>query len=164
LFGLNNGTGLTDLLVGDVPDVKTCVIGSGIDNLRLVPSGPIPPNPSELLDSKRMEAVLAEIKEEADLVILDSPPVLAVTDAAALGPKVDGVILVIMARRTSHDAARKAYEALQGVDAPVLGVVLVSVKRRGSAYYYYYCAEGRSPRHLARKRPKWVASSKKGGV
>jgi capsular exopolysaccharide synthesis family protein len=156
LFDLENQRGLANLLVGDVPEAKQCALRTGIDDLYLIPSGPLPPNPSELLDSTRMEAVLAQVSKSADLVILDSPPVLAVTDAATLGPKVDGVILVITARRTSHEAARKAYEALQSVDANVLGVVLVSVKRRGPAYYYYPAQE-RSPKRSTQKRYKWVA-------
>ena len=108
-----------------------------IDNLRLVTSGPIPPNPSELLDSRRMEAVLAEIQKSAELIILDTSPILAVTDPAVLASKVDGVILVVEAERTSHDTARRAHEALHRIGATILGVVLTKTKLERKTYYYY---------------------------
>ena len=149
LFHLDNLTGLTDLLVGDVQNVAECMVTLGIDNLCLITSGPVPPNPSELLGSRRMESVLAGVKKSADLVILDAPPVLAVTDAAVLASRVDGVILLIEAKRTSHEAARRAYETLQRVGAPILGVVLTKAKPERKAYYYY--AEGERPT----RRPIW---------
>jgi succinoglycan biosynthesis transport protein ExoP len=144
LFGLSNHTGLTDLLVGDVQDVGQCMIETETDNLRLLTSGPVPPNPSELLGSKRMEAVLAEVQENTDLVILDSPPALAVTDPVVLAAEVDGVILVIEAKRTSHEAARAACEAYRRAGVTILGAVLTKVKvRRKSSSYYYYVANER---------------------
>jgi len=149
LFHLDNLTGLTDLLVGDVQNVEECMVTLGIDNLCLITSGPVPPNPSELLGSRRMESVLAGVKKSADLVILDAPPVLAVTDAAVLASRVDGVILLIEAKRTSREAARRAYETLQRVGAPILGVVLTKAKPERKAYYYY--AEGERPT----RRPIW---------
>jgi non-specific protein-tyrosine kinase len=143
LFDLGNHTGLTDLLLGDVQDVEKCMVGTEIDGLRLITSGPIPPNPSELLSSKMMEAVLAQVQNSADLVILDTPPTLAVTDAAVLAPKVDGVILLIEAKQTSHEAARRAWEAQQRVGATILGIVLTKAKLERKSYYYY--AEGARP-------------------
>ena len=154
LFDLENRAGLTDLLVGDVSDVEECLLETGIDGLRLLPCGSIPPNPSEVLDSKRMEVVLDQIKERVDLVILDSPPALAVTDPVALGRKVDGAILAIMARRTSHSLASRAYTALNDVGAAVLGVVLVGVKRAGRGYYYYYSTKAESRK---RAKPGWFS-------
>jgi succinoglycan biosynthesis transport protein ExoP len=143
LFDLDNHNGLTDLLIGDIQKIQECMVRTKIDNLRLITSGPIPPNPSELLGSKRMEAVLAEIKKNAELVILDTPPMLAVTDAGVLASKVDGVILLIEAKRTSHKAARQAHESIQSVGATILGTALTKVKtkRRGTAYYYYTAKE-----------------------
>lgn len=149
LFDLGNRTGLTDLLVGDVQDIRECMLNTGIDNLHLITGGHIPPNPSELLGSKMMEAVLAKIKRSADLVILDTPPTLAVTDAAVLASKVDGVILLVEARRTSHQAARRAWENLQRVGSTILGTVLTKAKLERKAYYYY--AEETRPT----QRPIW---------
>jgi capsular exopolysaccharide synthesis family protein len=150
VFNLNNHTGLTDLLVGDVQDVEECILSTGIDNLHLITSGPIPPNPSELLGSKRMEAVLAETRKSAELVILDTSPTLAVTDVVVLASKVDGVILLIEAKRTSHEAARRASEALQQVGATVLGAVLTKARIDRRAYYYYYSVETQPT-----QRPIW---------
>ncbi|UCC65156.1 MAG: polysaccharide biosynthesis tyrosine autokinase [Anaerolineae bacterium] len=142
-FDLNNQIGLTDLLVGDVQDVEAVMVGTEIDNLRLIASGPIPPNPSELLSSKMMETVLAEIDRVAELIILDTPPTLVVTDAAVLAPKVDGVILLIEAGQTSHEAARRAWEAHQRVGSTILGAVLTKAKT-GRDNYYYYSTRARS--------------------
>ncbi|MDY6876694.1 MAG: polysaccharide biosynthesis tyrosine autokinase [Chloroflexota bacterium] len=147
-FDLSNRTGLTDLLVGDVQDIRECMVRTRIDNLHLVTAGPIPPNPSELLGSKMMETVLARVKKSADLVILDTPPTLAATDAAVLAPKMDGVILLIEARRTSHQAARRACETLQHVGATILGTVLTKAKvDRKSSPYYYYTAEAQPTKY-----------------
>ena len=167
LFGQGNGGGdcspdylyqigavhgpfdLVCLNLGDVQDVEECILGTGVDNLRLISSGHIPPNPSELLGSKRMGAVLADVEKNVDLVILDTPPTLAVTDAVVMTSRVDGVILVIEAKRTSHEAARRACEAHQRVGSPILGVVLTKAKPEREAYYYY--AEGERPT----QRPAW---------
>lgn len=144
-FDLENRTGLTDLLVGDVPQASDCMLETGVDGLRLIASGPIPPNPSELLGSRRMEGVLAQLSEDADLVILDAPPALPVTDAAVMAARADGAILVVEAKRTSHDDARQARETLERVGGNILGVALTKVKtgRRG---YYYYNAESKPSR------------------
>jgi capsular exopolysaccharide synthesis family protein len=153
LFGVDNRAGLTDLLAGDVTDVEECMLETGIDGLRLIPSGYVPPNPSELLGSNKMEVVLERIKEQADLVILDSPPALAVTDPVVLGPRVDGAILTVMAKRTSQDVASRAYEALTKVGTTVLGAVLVGTKRESGTYYYY------PTKKQPLKRAKWKPST-----
>jgi len=149
LFHLDKLTGLTDLLVGDVQNVEECIAKTEIDNLRVITSGSIPPNPSELLGSKRMDAILTEVKKNADLVILDTTPTLAVTDAAILSSKVDGVILLIEAKRTSHEAAQRTFEMLRQVGATTLGAVLVKAKPEHKAYYYY--SEGARPT----RNPTW---------
>jgi succinoglycan biosynthesis transport protein ExoP len=159
LFDLDGNLGLTSLLIGDAQGVPQCVLETGIDNLRLLTSGPVPPNPSELLGSKRMEAILAQLEEIADLVILDSAPLLAVTDAAVLAPKVDGVILAVAAGRTSYEAAARACAALQQVNATVLGVVLVGAKSRDMVYFYYSRPARAAwyPTHLL----EWAAKAQK---
>ena len=122
-----------------------------IDNLRLITSGPIPPNPSELLGSKKMKAVLAEVQRSADLIILDAPPTLAVTDAGVLAQRADGVLLVVRAVKTRHDAARHAVESLLQVGSNMIGVVLNAVPtHRGGYYHYEYYQNGRErqKRHL----------------
>jgi non-specific protein-tyrosine kinase len=146
-FGLSNLTGLTDLLVGDIQDVEAQMQETEIDNLRLIASGAVPPNPSELLGSKRMEAVLAEAKRHADLVILDTSPVLPVTDAAVLAPKMDGVLLVVRANRTHRDAGQQAAEGLVQVGGNMMGVVLTDAPTpRRSDYRYPYYRKGKQKR------------------
>ncbi|MBN1584440.1 MAG: polysaccharide biosynthesis tyrosine autokinase [Anaerolineae bacterium] len=148
-------SGLTDLLSGDVRDVYGAMLSTPVDNLYLITSGSASDNPSERLNSKQMELVLAEIARNADLVILDAPPVLAVTDAAVLATKVDGVILTVEAKRTSQQAALEACEIIQRVGATVLGVVLtkVKMKRRGLVYNAYLADVRRTRRQTTRRMP-----------
>jgi succinoglycan biosynthesis transport protein ExoP len=165
-FGLENGVGLTDLLVGDVQGVTDCMVPTRISGLSLVPSGAVPPNPSELLGSARMGIVLAEVQELADLVLLDSPPTLLVADAAVLARIVDRVLLVLRAGETRRDAARQALDNLAQVGGRVIGTVLNAISvRRGSAYYRYY-SEGRTKQGsklgrgsvpIIRRTWQWVA-------
>ena len=145
LLRLTNLGGITSLFVPTMglPDSKVLLNGhlqeTGIANLRAMASGSLPPNPSELLGSGRMMVILKEIQEQAELVILDSPPVLAVTDAVVLAPRVDGVVLVVKPGKTRLDACRQAIEQLQRVGANLLGVVFndVEIKRMGYKYHYY---------------------------
>lgn len=138
-FALANEVGLTDLLIGDVQSVSDCMMATQVDGLSVIPSGASPPNPSELLGSARMGTVLAEVRGLTDLVLIDSPPMLLVADAAVLARAVDRVVLVVRAGETRRDAARLAMDNLAQVNARVIGIVLNAVApRRGSAYYRYY--------------------------
>jgi len=100
----------------------------GERNLVVVPSGPVPPNPSELLSAKRTQEVLQMLGEQADFVLVDSPPVLPVSDSLVLSRLVDATILVIAAGATTRRGAHRAYEQLEQIDAPLIGVVLNSVE------------------------------------
>ena len=100
-------------------------------------SSAIPPNPAELLGSQRQRDLLAALEEEADFVLLDSPPVLTVTDALVLAPRVDGVMLVVEAGATRRGALLKAREALAHTGGRVLGVTLNRLTARRSGFYYY---------------------------
>ncbi|GAB7387955.1 CpsD/CapB family tyrosine-protein kinase [Bacillaceae bacterium] len=132
--------GLSHLLTGQrkLDEVK---IPSFVKGLELIPSGPIPPNPAELLGSQRMRQLLQELSAEYDHVLVDAPPVLAVTDAQLLASQVDGVLLVVHAGKTDKEAAVKAKELLVNVQAKILGVVLNGRKIKGEGYYYYYYSE-----------------------
>ena len=101
-------------------------------------SGPIPPNPAEMLDSNAMDEFMAEAKENFDLIIFDSPPILAVTDAQILANKCDGSVLVISSEKTEREMAIKSKELLETAKGKLLGVVLNNKKQRESGYYYYY--------------------------
>lgn len=130
--------GLTSVLGGTV-DLQAALTGTELEDLTVLTAGPIPPNPAELLGSQRMQALMAALHEQFDVVIYDTPPVLAVADASVLAPAVDGTLLVIRAYRVGHPQVRRAKEALEAVKARVLGVVLDGVRnRRGDGYYYYY--------------------------
>jgi protein-tyrosine kinase len=114
-----------------------------VDNLHLLTSGPLPPNPAELVGSQRMGQFVEHLAERFDVVIFDSPPVLAVTDAPVLSRLVDGVLIVIQAGSTRHREAHRALEELARVNAPILGVVInkMSMGRGGGYYYREYYAE-----------------------
>ena len=140
IFQVGNLDGLTDMLRQTNPDIEGQLKESGIDNLRVITSGPLPPNPSELLSSQRMVELMNRLKDMADVVIFDSPPVLAVTDAAVLASRADGVILITQAKRARRGATKQAIQRLEHVGANILGTVLNQLSGRGSytqssAYY-----------------------------
>jgi len=137
IFGLKNDRGLTTMVVNDAAMESPPLQDTGVQGLQLVCSGPLPPNPSELLGSRRMEEIIAALLERADVVLFDAPPVVAVTDAAVLSTKVDGVLLVINAGGTKRDYARAATARLEKVNANLLGAVLNNVKFDVSLHRYY---------------------------
>jgi capsular exopolysaccharide synthesis family protein len=144
-FGLSNEQGLTNLLLSTQSSVDGYAQRTRFDNLTVVTSGPLPPNPSELLASRRLDSLLDGLKTQADVVILDSPPALPVTDACILAAKVDGTMLVVDSSKTRSQALRRAKEALTKSKTRLLGAVLNKLKRRGGGYYYYhyyYSADG----------------------
>jgi len=137
-FGLENTCGLSELFLSPLDSLNGSVQDTTIPNLKVVTSGVLPPNPAELMASKRMLKILARLNVENDLVLVDTPPVLSVTDAAALAPGLDGVILVAKPGVTRLAAFRQTVEQLQGVGAKILGVVLNSVEPNNRKYGYYY--------------------------
>lgn len=136
-FRIDNYLGLSNVLTKQT-SLDEAVKPTSQANLWVLPSGPIPPNPSELLGSKGMIALLQVVQEQYDIIILDSPPVLAVTDAQVLANVVDGVVLVVSSGKTEIDSAKKAKELLDSAKAKILGVVLNNKKAQDSQYYYYY--------------------------
>lgn len=138
IFNLNK-KGLTNCLVGESP-VSELLQDTEVEGLRILTSGPIPPNPAELLGSARMERILAELREETDYLILDCPPVIAVTDACVLARKADGILLVLDADQIRPEMAQKAKELLENAQGKILGAILnrVEVEKEHSYYYYYY--------------------------
>lgn len=124
LFDVQNRLGLTSLLVAEQGSATRALLPTRVEGLWLLPSGPLPPNPSELLASHRMRDCLAELKELADLVIIDSPPVLIVSDPVVLSNLADGTLFVVNAQRTRGRRAAHAVATLQKAGANVLGAVL----------------------------------------
>ncbi|SFE99757.1 capsular exopolysaccharide family [Bacillus sp. OV194] len=136
-FRVSNIQGMTSVLTKQLT-FEDAVQKTNIDHLYVLPSGPIPPNPSELLNSKAMEALVEEANSKYDYVLFDSPPVLAVTDAQILSNRCDGVVLVASSGRTEKEEALKAKELLENANAKILGVVLNGKETNDSSYYYYY--------------------------
>ncbi|MGQ9849688.1 MAG: CpsD/CapB family tyrosine-protein kinase [Aggregatilineaceae bacterium] len=137
LWGIDNARGLTTMLLDDAALANPPLQDVGVERLRVLTSGPLPPNPADLVGSKRMDDVIAALRQRADYVLFDAPPVLAVSDAAVLGHKLDGLILVLRAGTSRRDHAARAKEELERVNVPVLGVVLVNSPRDTALSRYY---------------------------
>jgi capsular exopolysaccharide synthesis family protein len=137
IFHLMQNVGLGNMILGNLPE-QDLIHKTQIPNLAVVCSGPSPSNPSELLGSSRMTQVVERLKQLADVVVFDSPPVGAVTDATVLAARLDGVVLVVERGRASIPTIERTRTRLDAVGARVLGVVLNKVKASESAEYYYY--------------------------
>jgi capsular exopolysaccharide synthesis family protein len=136
-FGISNNLGLTTMAVDDDALADPPLVATAVDNLWLLPSGPLPPNPAEILGSRRMEEIIANLKSRADIVLFDAPPIIAVTDAAVLATKVDGVLLVIRAGKTRREHAARAKELLEKVNVRLVGAVLSDAPPDQSLGGYY---------------------------
>lgn len=136
LFG-RIATGVTNVLAGQ-GTVLEYLQKTDVPNLRFLASGALPPNPADLLGSKRMAELLVTLKDQADYLIVDSTPVLPVTDACILASRVDGVILVLRAGVVRLEEAQKAREALEQVKGVLLGVIVNRVSEKSDKYYRYY--------------------------
>ncbi len=137
-FGLREGPGLTTLLTHPHYSWDRGAVRLTIPNLTLVPSGPLPPNPADLLSLDRLSDLLAEIAKEADIILIDTPPVLAVSDPLAVARKTDGVMLVCRAGHTRTEALTDAARAFQQGDIRVIGVVLNQLRRNEGPGHHYY--------------------------
>jgi non-specific protein-tyrosine kinase len=144
-FRIPNRTGLSGLFTESLISLNGSIHKTDVANLRVITTGNLPPNPSELLGSDKMTQILAQACNYADFVILDSPPVLVVTDSTVLAPKVDGILLVVKPGRSNLQDCKQAIEQLKMVGARIVGVVLndIDIKRFGNRYgynksYYYY--------------------------
>ncbi|ASS89477.1 CpsD/CapB family tyrosine-protein kinase [Aeribacillus pallidus] len=136
-FRLQNIHGLTSVLLRNAT-LQEAVSVSEVDHLDVLTSGPIPPNPAELLSSRSMVELLKEAYDQYDIVIIDSPPLLAVADAQILANQVDASIMVVASGKTEREAALKGKESLLSAKSKLLGVVLNGKPQKDSHYYYYY--------------------------
>lgn len=135
IFGVSNESGLTTLLVEKATAIA--LQPTGVDGLRILPTGPLPPSPADVLGSKRMEALIERLKGEADVVLFDAPPITAASDAAVLATRLDGVLLVARSGKTRRDRAREAVQLLQKVNAHIIGVVLTDARAEKGGYGTY---------------------------
>jgi capsular exopolysaccharide synthesis family protein len=145
IFKKSNQKGLSNYLAGG--SGENLLQQGPLENLTLITSGPVPPNPSELLSSQRMEQMLADLSRKFDVIVCDSPPLMSVADARILSRLFDGTILVVRARQTSFDLAGKAIKSLTDVNAALLGMVINALDLKKSDYYYnyYYSSYGEEP-------------------
>lgn len=148
-LGIEGAVGLTDVLVGRV-ELDDVLQRWGPDDMLVLPSGPTPPNPSELLGSQHMQNLLATLESRVDLVLLDATPLLPVTDAAIVAAQTSGTIVIMRVGRTTRDQAGRAVELLRNVDARIYGVVLNMAPTKGPraegyGYGYGYAAAGEAP-------------------
>lgn len=140
IFKTSNAPGLTGHLTGSA-SLEEVIKPSKIDGLDVIPAGPVPPNPAELLQSKAMANTIAQLREQYDIVIFDGAPTIAVTDAAVMASQADGTVLVIRAHQVPKDVALHAKSLLDQANARLLGVVLNGVRpqdQKNYHYYYYY--------------------------
>lgn len=141
-FNVSNSRGLTSVLTGQVP-LDAAILPGGVENLSILTSGPIPPNPAELLGSMSFARFFEEVKKQFDIIIYDTPPILAVTDGQIIANKCDGTLLVVSAGKTAKVEALRAKELLKKARGKLLGAILNRKKRRFASYLYYHYYHGR---------------------
>lgn len=139
-FGFDNTIGLTSLMIDEELQLINVAHKANVDNFFVLTSGPIPPNPAEILASKKMQSFVKNLSKIYDMIIVDSPPVIAVTDASILASYLEGVILVVGSGSVGREQALYARDQLKKVKANLLGVVLNKMPLNRSGYYYnnYY--------------------------
>ena len=135
LWGLSDGEGLTSMLLDEAALQSPQIQSTTVDGLAVLTSGPLPPNPADVLASQRMDAVIARLSEMAEYILFDVPPVLAVSDAAILGRKLAGVLLVVKAGASRRDHTARARDQLERVGAHLIGAVLTNAPRSSRTYY-----------------------------
>jgi non-specific protein-tyrosine kinase len=135
LFDLSSEPGLTNLLLDEdgIPNLQN----TEVEDLRILTSGPLPPNPADLLGSQKMDRAIELLINQADIVLFDAPPVVAVTDAAVLGAKVDGLLLVISAGKTRREHAERAKAMLEKANVRILGAALTNAPKDSGMGGYY---------------------------
>jgi capsular exopolysaccharide synthesis family protein len=135
IFGLDNTEGLSTFIAG-TSDIKVDELAAH-NNLYVVTSGPKPPNPSELLISKRLKILLGAFKEKFDFIVLDTPPLISVSDALVISKIVDASLVVVRFAKTSYEMMNHGMKQLEGIDAKLIGAVINEVDERKSGHYYY---------------------------
>ena len=135
MFDLDNTPGLTELLIDDTARIP--VQRTDINNLFVLTSGLKPPNPADLLGSKKVDAVMTKLQESADIVIINAPPIIAVTDTVVLGSKADGVLMVMTAGKSRRDHAERARDILNKANVRIVGASLTNAPREELLDSYY---------------------------
>jgi succinoglycan biosynthesis transport protein ExoP len=152
-LGMGPRTGLSNVLTGSTTLQQAIARTPILPNLHILPAGTPPPNPAELLASSNMRDVLAQLREQYDHIVLDTPPTLSVTDAVVLSPRADAVVLVIRSGQTTKQALRRSRDVLLQVNAKMAGVLLNAVDLSSPDYYYYYEYQGKYARYYRDDEP-----------
>ena len=140
VFDQPRGPGLAEYLVGEINNISDIIHASKIDNLFILTAGGLPPNPSELLGSERMSKLVKQLENEWDMVLFDSPPIVAVTDASMISAEIDSIALVVKAGQTDKAAVDRALDTISNVKAPLIGAILngANPETLAGKYSYYY--------------------------
>jgi capsular exopolysaccharide synthesis family protein len=140
VFGHLRSPGLSEYLIGDIDDLNSVIHSTKIENLSILTAGDLPPNPSELLGSDSMSRMVDQLEKEWDIVLFDSPPIVAVTDASMISGEIDAIALVVKAGQTERSAVDRAMDTIRSVRAPLIGAILngASQESLGGKYAYYY--------------------------
>jgi capsular exopolysaccharide synthesis family protein len=140
VFDLERGPGLAEYLIGEVEEFSNIVHPTKVENLYMVTAGGLPPNPSELLGSKRMGDLVERLEQEWDIILFDSPPIVAVTDSSMISAEIDALVMVVKAGQTDRSAVDRALDAMANVKSPLIGAVLngANPETLAGKYSYYY--------------------------
>jgi capsular exopolysaccharide synthesis family protein len=140
VFDHPRGPGLAEYLVGDIDDFSSIILQTKVENLSIVTAGGLPPNPSELLGSDRMGALVDQLEQEWDMILFDSPPIVAVTDSSMISAEIDALIMVVKAGQTDRAAVDRALDTISNVKSPLIGAILngANPETLAGKYSYYY--------------------------
>ena len=159
LFHITNKRGLTGAIM-QLDKVSEFIQDTGIENLSIMTSGTIPPNPSELLGSKKMKNLIEKLKTLYDFVIIDSPPVGVITDAQLLATLSDGVLIVAASAEVTNEALNHSKQLLENVNAKIIGIILNKLERESNGYYYYNYYAAYEDEPITAKKKKRVKRKK----
>jgi len=162
LFNLSNNRGFSELFIDNNLSYEEVIHESQVNGLSILTSGSPPPNPSELLDTKRAREIVSNLTQQTDIVVIDSPPLLAVTDAVALSQYVDGVILMVRVASTKAGMLKTAIERLRRVDANLLGILMIDIDAKAAAYDDYYFSYGEYSAYKVAAQEVDIPESKNG--
>jgi capsular exopolysaccharide synthesis family protein len=140
VFDQQRGPGLSEYLIGEIKDSDSIIKKTKVENLSIITAGGLPPNPSELLGSNRMSLLIDKLEREWDMVLFDSPPIVAVTDASMISAEIDAVVMVVKAGQTDKAAVDRALDTISNVNSPLIGVILngANPETLAGKYSYYY--------------------------
>ena len=138
IFGVSNNKGLSNILISDLVGVKIETIKTKLKNVYLLPGGTIPPNPSELLESNKMQDVVSLLEEDYDIILFDCPPIIGLSDSLIITKYVDTTVIVSSYKNTPIDMLKKSVKALEAVNAKIAGVIFNKVPSKNNGYYSKY--------------------------